>query len=250
MLLSDAKSIYINNKEAKEIWYGGSRIWTPVPKVPSKCLTDTYTWSQISQISANGTANEYFNLGDTAKVTSASGIEYTLILAVIYIDKDVNNNPVLTFVHRYADPCSWYTGSSGFKAYTDSNCIVGSAAKNLANALDTAMGGNILKTKNVGYYASAGTTTVSTTQLKGWVLCIGEINNTGSGIAKGIYYPYLYDNAVEIFGTVTESYDYWSRETGSTYVVYWMGMDNNNKMVRVSTTARNESKNIVMAFCV
>lgn len=249
MLLDNAKSIYINNLSAKEIWYGGNKIWTPPAVVQSKCLTDTYTWAEISEISAAGTANNYFNVGDTAIMTSTSGTQYECVLIGIYIDNDKDGNPVLTFIHKNNTPLSWYTGSSSsFKAYTNSSCQPYSVSKNLANLFNTATG--VLKYKNVGYYATATTSTVSTTPLMGWTLSYGEVNNTGTGVANGIYYPYLYENAVEIFGTATESYDYWTRETNGTYNVYWMGMDSNNKMVKVLTNARNESKYIVMAFCV
>lgn len=70
MLLSDAKQININNKEAKEIWFGGAKIWTPPSTVSFRDENTTggflkcNTWSDVQTILKEGKAQEVFSIGD------------------------------------------------------------------------------------------------------------------------------------------------------------------------------------------
>lgn len=82
MLLTDIKSLYINNKEAKELWFGGSRIWTPTGSVDSTSFWATSSWSEIDSVLTsyyNGTITDlssYFKVGDIRNISTTAIAQY------------------------------------------------------------------------------------------------------------------------------------------------------------------------------
>lgn len=218
MLLSNAISIHINNKEAKEIWFGGSQIWTPA-ELEIKPLEE-YTWEQIQNISKNGKASTYFKLGDKKTVTY-NGEEFKV--GIIHFG---TNETYFMFTSEPETPY-WKTTST-FTSYANSNVkdVLTLISKNVNEGnLD-----NLMKSKSVKYRSSssASNPTITSTSGKMWIMSGWEFKSGLSGNSdQSFEFPFLYNESEELSNFLdTDSTNFWSRTTHGTNThinMYWNG---------------------------
>lgn len=211
MLLTDYKSIYIENKLVNEAWLNGNKLYPAA--ISTDNPFDKYSWNEIQTMVQNGTVNTVFKLGDEVSINC--GIYGNHIFRIVDFTYAGLPTMVLICTDSLIKEQVYATGSSTSRlySYSSSYCNVRQKVDDFCDNYLPEELKNVLAARTVRYMYNS--TSVSSGLYKGIIPSIDEISDTTA------YYEALGNGMLAWFKENLTTWRYpdvfWTRSRFSSY---------------------------------